>query len=81
MGGQGAILASSSGASYLPGKHVTVNSAVGAGESFVGAMDFSLMEVMDVHQATELGVCAAAAAVLSDGAELCRQEDVYALMS
>lgn len=81
MGGQGAILANSSGASYIPGKHVTVKSAVGAGDSFVGAMVYGLMEGMDVRQAAELGVCAGAAAVMTDGTELCRQDAVYALMN
>jgi 6-phosphofructokinase 2 len=79
MGMEGALLASADGVLRVPSRHVTVRSAVGAGDSFVGAMVFALAEGKPIEDAFRLGVAAGAAAVMTSGTELCRREDVLAL--
>jgi 6-phosphofructokinase 2 len=56
-------------------------SAVGAGDSFLGAMVFSLAEGNSLADAFRLGVAAGSAALINEGTELCRPEDVYRLRS
>ncbi len=54
-------------------------SAVGAGDSFLGALVFSLANGAHLADAFRLGVAAGAAALLNAGTELCRPADVYRL--
>jgi 6-phosphofructokinase 2 len=54
-------------------------SAVGAGDSFLGALVASLANGMSVAEAFRLGVAAGAAALLNAGTELCHPADVYRL--
>ena len=56
-------------------------SAVGAGDSFLGAMVFSLAKGNSLADAFRLGVAAGSAALINEGTELCRPEDVYRLRS
>jgi 6-phosphofructokinase 2 len=58
---------------------ITPVSAVGAGDSFLGALVFSLGSGASVADAFRLGVAAGAAALLNKGTELCRTADVYRL--
>ena len=53
-----------------------VRSAVGAGDSFVGAFTLALAEGWQLEDACRYGVAAAAAAVTSDATELCHRETV-----
>jgi 6-phosphofructokinase 2 len=55
--------------------------AVGAGDSFLGAMVFSLAKGNSLADAFRLGVAAGSAALINEGTELCRPEDVYRLRS
>ncbi len=54
-------------------------SAVGAGDSFLGALVFSLAGGAPLTDAFRLAVAAGAAALLNEGTELCRPTDVYRL--
>lgn len=79
MGAQGALLASAEGAIRKPAPHVKVRSAIGAGDSFLGAMIWALNEGWGAEDAFELGIAAGAAAVITPGTQLCRRTDVEAL--
>jgi 6-phosphofructokinase 2 len=76
MGAQGALLANSDGVFELPAIKVEAKSAVGAGDSFVGAMVHWLAQGNGVRDAFRFGLAAGAAAVLHPGTELCRRDDV-----
>jgi 6-phosphofructokinase 2 len=79
MGAQGALLANRDGIQRLPTMHVKVHSAVGAGDSFVGAMVHSLAGRNSIDAAFRFGIAAGAAAVMTAGSKLCRRDDVEAL--
>jgi len=77
LGGEGAFLVTATSVKYLPAKEVTVRSAVGAGDSFLGAMTFSLAAGHPMETAFLFGVAAGASAVMTPGTELCHREDVF----
>ena len=79
MGAEGALLASGEGAIRRASPHVKVRSAIGAGDSFLGAMVWALCEGWSREAAFELGIAAGAAAVVTPGTQLCRREDIEAL--
>ena len=56
-------------------------SAVGAGDSFLGALAFSLGGGATLMEAFRLAVAAGAAALTNEGTELCHPRDVYRLSS
>jgi 6-phosphofructokinase 2 len=79
MGVDGAVLASRDGILRLPAIHVRTRSAVGAGDSFLGAMVWALAEGWSREDAFRLGMAAGASAVMTPGTELCRPQDVFRL--
>lgn len=79
MGEDGALLASAKGVLHLPAIRVTARSAVGAGDSFVGAMTWALSQGSPPEEAFRYGVAAGAAAVLTPGTRLCQRDDVFDL--
>ena len=79
MGADGAVLATAEKLLRLPAIPVDVRSAVGAGDSFLGAMVWALSEHWEIEQAFLLGMAAGAAATGNAGTSLCRREDVFAL--
>ncbi|MDG4897581.1 1-phosphofructokinase family hexose kinase [Mesorhizobium sp. WSM4976] len=79
MGVDGALLASALGVLRVPAIHVRMRSALGAGDSFLGAMVWALSEGRTPEEAFRLGIAAGAAAVMKPGFELCRREEVLAL--
>jgi hexose kinase, 1-phosphofructokinase family len=79
LGRQGAMLVSANQFLKLPSFPVKVGSTVGAGDSFVGGMLWGLIHDYPVEEAFRLGVSAGAATVMSEGTDLCRREDVFAL--
>jgi 6-phosphofructokinase 2 len=79
MGAGGALLASADGVLRLPAIHVSQQSAVGAGDSFLGGMVWALSEGRSVVDAFRFGIAAGAAAVMTPGTELCRRKDTMAL--
>jgi 6-phosphofructokinase 2 len=60
---------------------ITPLSSVGAGDSFLGAMVWSLAAGFDVEYAFRLGVAAGSSAVLNPGTELAHPEDTRRLLA
>ena len=81
MGGDGALLAGDSIVRRLPAHQAKVRSTVGAGDSFLGAMVWSLAAGETVDRAFRVGLAAGTAAVLTPGTELCRRHDVEAILA
>ena len=79
LGADGALLASPEGVLHLPAIPVPVRSAVGAGDSFLGAMVWALTENWSPADAFRLGLAAGSAAAGNIGATLCTREDVFTL--
>ena len=78
--GEGGACLFIDGASYFaPAIAVNVVSAIGAGDSFVGAMVLALSKGHDLPDAFKYGVAGATAALLSTGTGLCQPEDVSRL--
>jgi 6-phosphofructokinase 2 len=76
LGEAGALVASQEGILRRPSVKVRARSAVGAGDSFVGAMVFALARGAPLETALCLALSAGAAAVLASGTQLCRRPDV-----
>jgi 6-phosphofructokinase 2 len=81
MGGEGAIMTAASGQWRVLPPRVESRSAVGAGDSFVGAMTLSLARGESLETALTWATAAGAAALLTPGTELCTREDVDRLRS
>lgn len=79
LGADGALLASSEGVLRLPANHVRVRSAVGAGDSFLGAMIWALSEGRSPEEAFRLGMAAGAAAAMTPGTQICSKTEVFEL--
>lgn len=79
LGHQGALLVTAGKAFRAAPIAVKVVSAVGAGDSFLGAMVWSLARGDSVLEAFKHGIAAGSAAVLAPGTELCRSQDVHRL--
>src|SRR5215472_7866490 len=75
----GAILATRDAAWRAKAPEVKAVSTVGAGDSFLGAMIWSLTEGHDWPEAFRLGVAAGTAALLSPGTDLAHRRDVEIL--
>jgi 6-phosphofructokinase 2 len=76
LGADGALLATGEDCYRLRAPRIRPRSAVGAGDSFLGAMTLGLAEGRPPQDAFALAVAAGTAAVLTMGTELCRREDV-----
>jgi len=76
LGEDGAVLVWKDGQLRLASPEVEVKSAVGAGDTFVGAMTYGLSQGRTPQDAFTLAVAAGAAAVMTPGTELCHKEDV-----
>lgn len=79
LGRDGALLGCSDKLLRIEGIKVTPKSAVGAGDSFLGAMTLGLAQGRPVEEAFTLGMAAGTAAVLTTGTELSRRADVERL--
>jgi 6-phosphofructokinase 2 len=79
LGHLGALLVSDGQQLRLPAVEVEVRSAVGAGDSFVGALTHALAAGQSLEHAFRLGLAAGGAAVMSPGTGLCQRHDVEAL--
>jgi 6-phosphofructokinase 2 len=76
LGADGALLATCAGCRRLRAPKVKLRSAVGAGDSFIGAMTLGLAQARIPEDAFALAVATGTATVLTMGTELCRREDV-----
>jgi 6-phosphofructokinase 2 len=79
LGPQGALLITDERALHADGLPIKPASVVGAGDSFVGALAWSLARDDDLDVALRFGVAAGSAALLRPGTDLCRFEDVQRL--
>ena len=76
LGAAGALLVTAGDCFRLKAPEVEPKSAVGAGDSFVGAMTLGVAEGRSMREAFTLAVATGTATVLTMGTELCRREDV-----
>lgn len=81
LGHLGALLVTRDGMWSAPPVDVPVASAVGAGDSFVGAMVWGLQRGLPLEEAFAWGIAAGTATLLSAGTALCRPEDVRQLQA
>jgi 6-phosphofructokinase 2 len=79
LGHDGALFVTGDGAWRAPALKVELVSAVGAGDSFVGGLAWSLASGHDLEQAFRYALAAGSAALLTPGTELSRAEDVHRL--
>lgn len=80
IGAGGALLVTNSHVTRLRAPSVQVKSAVGAGDSMVAGVAVGLTRGLTLVEAAALGIAAGTAAVLTDGTQLCHEEDVRALL-
>jgi 6-phosphofructokinase 2 len=80
MGEMGALMACQDGSWYAPPLHVTVHSAVGAGDSFVAGMVWALAAKESAVQAFAKGVACATATLQSEGSGLGDMAQVQELL-
>ena len=81
MGPAGALLITRDMALRANGLPIEPISVSGAGDSFLGAMLWSLVNGHGLEIALRYGVAGGSAALLNPGTELCRPEDVHRLAS
>jgi 6-phosphofructokinase 2 len=81
LGHQGAILATRERMWRAPRLSIKARSTVGAGDSFLGAMIWSLASGHGMEEALRYGVAAGSAALLTPGTGLCCAEDVTRLFA
>ena len=81
LGHLGALLVTRDQALRSPALPIKPISAIGAGDSFLGAMVFSLAKGDSLADAFRLGVAAGSAALIHEGTELCQPVDVYRLLA
>lgn len=79
LGSGGAAVTTATEHTHMRAPTVKIRSKVGAGDSMVAGMVFALAQGKTVVEAARFGVAAGAAAVMTAGTELCRQEDVLRL--
>lgn len=79
MGAGGAMLVTADGADHVRSPTVPIRSRVGAGDSTVAGIARAILRGDDLPTAVRWGVAAGAAAVMTEGSELCRREDTERL--
>jgi len=78
---QGAILVTRNNTWYAASLSVEIKTTVGAGDSFVGAMIWALIQNNTLEKSFAYGMAGGAAALLNSGTSLCHVEDVRRLVS
>lgn len=81
LGKAGAILVTKNETYRVKPPKVVTKSTVGAGDSMVAGIVFSLSKGRDLKQTLQYGVACGTAATLNEGTELCRKEDVEKLFN
>lgn len=80
IGSGGAFLCTRDDVIRFRAPSVQVRSAVGAGDSLVAGIAVGLSRDQPLADAVALGIAAGSAAVMSEGTQLCRPDDVEALL-
>lgn len=81
LAAEGAVLATKDFVLRLPSPEIQARSAVGAGDSFLGAMVFALAHGWPLREAFAYGIAAGAASAMTPGTELCQHRDVERLFA
>jgi 6-phosphofructokinase 2 len=81
MGAAGAMLVTREGVEIFQSPHVERKSTVGAGDSMVAGIVYSLAQKKSPSEAVRYGVACGTAATMNEGTELCRKRDVEYLYS
>ncbi|WP_078084369.1 1-phosphofructokinase family hexose kinase [Microbulbifer mangrovi] len=81
QGRAGVMLASADRMERISAPSVRLRSKVGAGDAVVGGLVSALCEGETLSEATRFGVAAGAAAVMTEGTELCQKSDTERLFS
>lgn len=79
LGADGAYLVTPRGSRHFRPPEVEVVSAVGAGDSLVGAMVLALSRQYPIERAACFGIAAGTAALATPGTELCNRDDTERL--
>lgn len=79
LGDEGAVLAHAGGIERFAALQVPVSSAVGAGDSMVGALVLALARGWPAREAVRFAIAAAAATVMRPGTGLCERAEVEQL--
>lgn len=79
LGDRGAMLVSRDGVVSAPPVPVEIESAIGAGDSFLAAIVWRIASGGGLEDAFRYGVAAGTAALLTPGTELCHKDDVERL--
>ena len=79
LGHLGALLITKHQVLRAPAIPIQAKSSVGAGDSFLGAMAFSIAKGDPLVDAFRLGAAAGAAALINEGTELCPTAEAYRL--
>ena len=80
MGSRGCIAVSEDGAWKVISPEVRAETTIGAGDSLVAGLAIGTFEHSSLADSLALGTAAAAATVMTHGTELCRVDDVQALL-
>lgn len=80
-GSDGSVLVSAQGRWFCRAAEVPVRSKIGAGDSFVAGYVLASARGAAADQALTHGVAAAAAAIMTEGTELCRAKDAESLIA
>jgi 6-phosphofructokinase 2 len=80
LGHEGAMLVTGGGAWRAPALPMKIVSAVGAGDSFVAGMVWSMARGHSLVDAFRCGVAAGSAALLTPGTELSHADDIHRLL-
>jgi 6-phosphofructokinase 2 len=75
LGAQGAMLITENECIQMTPPKVNSISTVGAGDSMVAGITFSLSEGKNIHDAVKYGIACGTAATLNSGTELCHKKD------
>ncbi|WP_379133898.1 1-phosphofructokinase family hexose kinase [Paenibacillus sp. sgz500958] len=81
LGSEGALLITKEGTEFIEAPKVNAVSVVGAGDSLVAGVVFSLESGRPLRSAVSFGVAAGAAAVMNPERELCKREDTERLFA
>ena len=80
LGRKGALVVTARRAYRASAPAVDVRSKVGAGDSFLAGCVLALSQGRSIEDALRLGMAAGTAAVMNEGTQLCRKEDVERLV-
>ena len=81
MGPAGAMVVTKDETEIFTSPKVDRKSTVGAGDSMVAGIVYSLFQNKTLHEAVRYGIACGTAATMNSGTELCRKEDVEALFA